>query len=96
MCDPTPSYPKSLSSLLTWAPGQYTCAVKCDLCAFDPDGPYCVAACPTKALTVMGGAADRELDEAKRLRSIENGPAVDATAVSQGLSEKAEGSVNNG
>lgn len=64
MCDPTPSYPKSLSSLLTWAPGQYTCAVKCDLCAFDPDGPHCVAACPTKALTVMGGAADRELDEA--------------------------------
>ena len=43
MCDPTPSYPKSLSSLLTWAPGQYTCAVKCDLCAFDPDGPHCVA-----------------------------------------------------
>ena len=41
-------------------------------------------------------AADRELDEAKRLRSIENGPAVDATAVSQGLSEKAEGSVSNG
>ena len=96
MCDPTPSYPKSLSSLLTWAPGQYTCAVKCDLCAFDPDGPHCVAACPTKALTVMGGAADRELDEAKRLRSIENGPSVDATAVAQGLSEKAEGSVNNG
>ena len=87
---------KSLSSLLTWAPGQYTCAVKCDLCAFDPDGPHCVAACPTKALTVMGGAADRELDEAKRLRSIENGPTVDVTAVAQGLSEKAEGSVNNG
>lgn len=68
----------------------------CDLCAFDPDGPHCVAACPTKALTVMGGAADRELDEAKRLRSIENGPSVDVTAVAQGLSEKAEGSVNNG
>ena len=63
---------------------------------FDPDGPHCVAACPTKALTVMGGAADRELDEAKRLRSIENGPVVDVTAVAQGLSEKAEGSVNNG
>ena len=41
-------------------------------------------------------AADRELDEAKRLRSIENGPAVDVAAVAQGLSEKAEGSVNNG
>jgi len=35
-------------------------------------------------------------DEAKRLRSIENGPVVDVTAVAQGLSEKAEGSVNNG
>ena len=58
--------------------------------------PHCVAACPTKALTVMGGAADRELDVAKRLRSIENGPAVDVTAVAQGLSEKAEGSENNG
>lgn len=55
-----------------------------------------MAACPTKALTVMGGAADRELDEAKRLRSIENGPAVNVTAVAQGLSEKAEGSENNG
>ena len=55
-----------------------------------------MAACPTKALTVMGGAADRGLDEAKRLRSIENGPSVDVTAVAQGLSEKAEGSVNNG
>ena len=48
----------------------------------------------------MGGAADRGLDEAKRLRSIENGggggPSVDVTAVAQGLSEKAEGSVNNG
>lgn len=76
---------------------QYTCAVKCDLCAFDPDGPHCVAACPTKALTVMAGAADRELDETKRLQlRIENGPSVDATAVAQGLSEKAEGSVNNG
>ena len=48
------------------------------------------------AAAVMGGAADRELDEAKRLRSIENGPVVDVTAVAQGLSEKAEGSVNNG
>lgn len=48
MCDPTPSYPKSLSSLLTWAPGQYTCAVKCDLCAFDPDGPHCVARAPPR------------------------------------------------
>ncbi|MFR7671350.1 MAG: hypothetical protein ACLU0O_12380 [Collinsella sp.] len=50
-----------------------------------------MAACPTKALTVMGGAADRELDEAKRLRSIENGPAVDVTAVAQGLSRKQKG-----
>ena len=85
------SYPSPLSSLLTWAPGQYTCAVKCDLCAFDPDGPHCVAACPTKALTVMGGAADRELDEAKRLRSIEDGPVVDVTAVAQACPRKQKG-----
>ena len=39
---------------------------------------------------------DQAQDEAKRLRSIENGPVVDVTAVAQGLSEKAEGSVNNG
>ena len=46
---------------------------------------------------MMSGLIEGEsIDEAKRLRSIENGPSVDATAVAQGLSEKAEGSVNNG
>ena len=92
----TPSFPGSLDPILQCEVGVSPVAVKCDLCAFDPEGPHCVAACPTKALTVMGGAADRELDEAKRLRSIENSPAVDVAAVAQGLSEKAEGSVNNG
>ena len=46
---------------------------------------------------MMAGLIEGEsIDEAKRLRSIENGPSVDATAVAQGLSEKADGSVNNG
>ena len=46
---------------------------------------------------MMAGLIEGEsIDEAKRLRSIENGPVVDVTAVAQGLSEKAEGSVNNG
>lgn len=96
MCDPTPSYPKSLSSLLTWAPGQYTCAVKCDLCAFDPDGRLVWRRAHQGADRHGPARPIAELDEAKRLRSIENGPAVDVTAVAQGLSEKAEGSVNNG
>ena len=46
---------------------------------------------------MMAGLIEGEsIDEAKRLRSIENGPVVDVTAVAQGLSEKAEGSVKNG
>ena len=67
---PDASYPKSLSSLLTWAPGQYTPAVKCDLCAFDPTARI-VAVRPHQGADRRGGAADREPDEAKRLRSIE-------------------------
>lgn len=81
MCEPTPFYPSSLSSLLTWAPGVYTCAVKCDLCEFDETGPHCVAACPTNALTVVGAEEDAALDEAKRLRSIAGDADVDALAI---------------
>lgn len=76
MCDPTPFYPSGLSPLLTWAPGQYTCAVKCDLCSFDPAGPHCVAACPTSALTVEGGDAELELEHLKRQRTLAAGPSI--------------------
>lgn len=63
----TPSYPASMSTLLTWDAGVYTCAVKCDLCSFDDKGPHCVAACPTDALELVdektGAAQMRERRE---------------------------------
>jgi len=80
-CDPTPLYPRALSPLLTQAPGQYTCAVKCDMCAFDPAGPRCVAACPTAALTLEDPAAESELDEAKRQRELASGTLLCAESV---------------
>lgn len=46
----TPTYSKSLDPMLRWEVGVITCAVKCDLCGYDPAGPHCVPACPTKAL----------------------------------------------
>lgn len=49
----TPTFPRGTSPLLTWEAGVYTCAVKCDLCAFDPAGPHCVKACLTGALSVQ-------------------------------------------
>ncbi|NPD30780.1 4Fe-4S dicluster domain-containing protein [Eggerthellaceae bacterium zg-1084] len=63
----TPTYPKSLSSLLRWEVGVITCAVKCDLCSYDPEGgPRCVPACPTNALTYVVG--DDLADTAKQRR----------------------------
>lgn len=50
----TPNMPASTSSMLKWEIGIQTCAVKCDLCAYDKEsGPKCVAACPTKALSLV-------------------------------------------
>jgi hydrogenase-4 component A len=40
-------------SLLNWAVGQKTVAVKCDLCYFSELGPACVIACPHKALRLV-------------------------------------------
>lgn len=40
--------------MLKWEIGVPTCAVKCDLCEYDPEnGPHCVAVCPTKALSYV-------------------------------------------
>ena len=71
----TPIHPKSLSSLLVWDPGVYTCAVKCDLCYFDEQGPNCVRACPTRALALVTGETAEELACAKRDRAAVEGAA---------------------
>ncbi len=33
--------------------GRARCAVKCDLCHFDDQGPACVRTCPTNALMLV-------------------------------------------
>nr|WP_082019691.1 4Fe-4S dicluster domain-containing protein [Berryella intestinalis] len=79
----TPTFPKSLSPLLQWEIGVYTCAVKCDLCSYDPEGgPHCVPACPTNALTYV---VDEGLSEQVKDRRIE--AAVNQGAVQAALSE---------
>ncbi|MDO4289716.1 MAG: 4Fe-4S dicluster domain-containing protein [Eggerthellaceae bacterium] len=68
----TPTFPKATSSLLTWEIGVYTRAVKCDLCAYDPEGgPHCVAACPTGALSFHDAARDARVRTEKRVAAAE-------------------------
>lgn len=62
----TRTTPASLSPVLAWAPGVRSVAVKCDLCAFLPDGPTCVRICPTKALYVADLAHLSRANEVKR------------------------------
>ncbi len=67
----TPNMPVGTSSMLKWEIGVQTCAVKCDLCEFDDEGPRCVRACPTMALkyeTAFEQAAEKTVkmkDEAR-------------------------------
>ncbi|MDR0888811.1 MAG: 4Fe-4S dicluster domain-containing protein [Coriobacteriales bacterium] len=71
----TPTYPSSLSTLLRWEIGVKTCAVKCDLCEHDPNGPACVAACPTAALSLVDG------------KSIDSDTRVKRAAAAEGLAD---------
>ena len=66
----TPTYSKSLEPLLRWEVGVVTCAVKCDLCSYDPvGGPRCVGACPTNALTYVNGELMQETVKERRLET---------------------------
>ena len=51
--------------------GAYTSVVVCDLCAKAPDGPRCIAACPTKALSLMDEGALGHLARERRIDAIE-------------------------
>lgn len=63
---PTPTYEKAMSPLLAWEAGVRSVAVKCDLCAFSPDGPACIRACPTKALVLVDQRALQQATLGKR------------------------------
>jgi hydrogenase-4 component A len=49
----TPTYSQTLNPILVWEIGVKTVAVKCDLCAFRPEGPACISACPTGGLKLV-------------------------------------------
>jgi hydrogenase-4 component A len=65
----TPTYSESLDPVLAWEVGVRTVAVKCDLCAFSPDGPACVRACPTKSLVLVDYGALRRANQKKKARN---------------------------
>lgn len=80
---PTPTFPKSMSPLLQWEIGVVTCAVKCDLCSYDPEGgPHCVSACPTKALEYV-----EEEELADRVKSRRIDAVIEQGAVHDALSQ---------
>ena len=73
----TPTYSKALDPMLRWEIGVYTCAVKCDLCSFDPQGPHCIKACPTNALELVDPDRMVADGKSKRVRAAEQGEAYE-------------------
>ena len=51
--------------------GAYTSVVVCDLCAKSADGPRCVAACPTKALSLVDEEMLEALGKSRRIEAVE-------------------------
>ena len=69
ICYYTPTFPASTSPILQWEIGVYACAVKCDLCSYDPSGkPHCVTYCVTNALRLV---EEDERAEKKAARQFE-------------------------
>ncbi|TKI05371.1 4Fe-4S dicluster domain-containing protein [Martelella alba] len=61
-----PESPPKTHPFLAWNPGVRSVAVKCDLCAFLPDGPVCVRTCPTDALVLVEEDAVEQTGRARR------------------------------
>ncbi|MND90094.1 Hydrogenase-4 component A [compost metagenome] len=70
--------------LLSWEPGVRAIAVKCDLCAFREEGPACIDACPSQALTLVSEDDSARSARERRLQAAqshpEGAPAFSATA----------------
>lgn len=60
----------SINPFLSWNAGVKSVAVKCDLCAFQPQGPECVRVCPTQALFLVDEAQLAAATEAKRRQAM--------------------------
>lgn len=62
----TPTHSVALKPTLVWEVGVKAVAVKCDLCAFNPNGPACISSCPTKGLVLVEPDAMREANAVKK------------------------------
>lgn len=60
----------SVNPFLAWNAGVRSVAVKCDLCAFQAQGPECVRVCPTQALFVVDDAQLAQAAAAKRRQAM--------------------------
>ncbi|MCL2894448.1 4Fe-4S dicluster domain-containing protein [Brenneria tiliae] len=71
MLSDVPASASSVNPLLAWNAGIRSVAVKCDLCAFQPQGPECVHVCPTNALLVIDDRQIEQASAAKRRQAME-------------------------
>ncbi|MEC5317631.1 4Fe-4S dicluster domain-containing protein [Brenneria populi subsp. brevivirga] len=60
----------AINPLLAWNAGVRSVAVKCDLCAFQPQGPECVRVCPTKALFIVDESELERVNAEKRRHAM--------------------------
>jgi hydrogenase-4 component A len=78
----TPTFSVALDPALAWEVGVKTVAVKCDLCAFNADGPACIRACPTKGLLLVDQDALVEANTTKKKNNAWQGSGMSiATAL---------------
>lgn len=63
---PTPTFIASLSPILQWEAGVYSCAIKCDLCNFKEQGPSCIDVCPTHAIQLINEDTTKAIRIAKQ------------------------------
>ncbi|MBJ7220279.1 MULTISPECIES: 4Fe-4S dicluster domain-containing protein [unclassified Brenneria] len=61
----------SVNPFLAWNAGIRSVAVKCDLCAFQAQGPECVRVCPTDALLVIDDSKIEQAAAAKRRQAMD-------------------------
>jgi formate hydrogenlyase subunit 2 len=67
---PAPLPPRPVSPFLDCVPGVRAVAVKCDLCAFSPEGPACIRTCPTNAISLVTAEVANQANEQKRQNAM--------------------------